>query len=143
MKRRVFVNLILVFLLVSSFTQARNAVNDKAESELQNLIIQMVEAQAAYNPQTLEKLLASDYIEISPLGEVDPRDKVLDFYKPADKPANLQMAVEADEFTIRAYDNFAVVIARVTCHATMDSKLLPQRSIRVTYVCHQQKARGK
>jgi hypothetical protein len=43
MKRRVFVNLILVFLLVSSFTQARNAVNDKAESELQNLIKQMVE----------------------------------------------------------------------------------------------------
>jgi len=43
MKRRVFVNLILVFLLVSRFTQTRNTVSDKVEGELQNLIKQMVE----------------------------------------------------------------------------------------------------
>ena len=88
-------------------------------------------------------MLTSDYIEIPPLGEVDPRDKVLDFYKPADKPANLQVAVSADEFTIRAYDNFAVVIARVTFRATMDRKPMPPRSIRATYACRWQKGEWK
>lgn len=111
MQCRAFVNLIFVFLLASSFAQPKTTVSGKAESALQNLIKQMVEAQAAYTPSALDKLLAPDYIEISPLDEVDLRNKVLEFYKSADNPANLQVTVEADELKIPADNNFAVVRA--------------------------------
>ena len=45
----------------------------------------LVVAQETFDATQLDQLLAPDYIEISPLGEVDPRAKVLGFYAPDKK----------------------------------------------------------
>ena len=96
----------------------------------------MITAQTEYDAKTLDNILTADYIEISPLGEFDPREKVLGFYNAEAKAAAVGMTakVEATEHSIRSYGKFAVVIVRANYTMTMNGNPLPPRSIRVTYV---------
>ncbi len=134
---------VLLFILflssVSAFAQSKD------EAALKSLIKQMTDAQTNFQPDALNKILASDYIEISPLGEFDPRDKVLGFYKPEMKPPADKMSVktEATDFSIRRYGKFAVVIARLNYNIVSDGKPLPPRSIRTTYVCRKENGAWK
>jgi len=57
----------------------------KVEEEINTLLRQFAEAQKNYDARVLDEILAPDYVEISPLGEVDPRAKVLGFYAPENK----------------------------------------------------------
>lgn len=130
MKLKVFL-FILLFSSLSVFAQSKD------EAALKTLIGQMTDAQQSYNPDALDKILTADYIEISPVGEFDPREKVLGFYKPELKPPADKMSakVAGDEFSIRVYDKFAVVITRLNYTITSEGKALPPRSIRATFVC--------
>ena len=112
----------------------------KDEQELTALVKQMAEAQTKFDAATLDKIYTSDFIEISPVGEVDPRDKVLGFYKPEAKPPGEMPSVTTDEFVIRTYGNFAVVIVRLTyAPAATAPAGRPPFSIRVTLVCRKEK----
>lgn len=130
MKLKVFL-FILLFSSVSVFAQSKD------DAALKTLIGQMTEAQQNYQPDALDKILTADYIEISPVGEFDPREKVLGFYKPELKPPADKMSakVVTDEFSIRVYDKVAIVIARLNYTVTSEGKPLPPRSIRATFVC--------
>ena len=130
-----------VLFLTSSFAFAQT----KDEDALKSLVKQMTEAQQNYQPDVLDKIFTPDYIEISPAGEFDPREKVLGFYKPELKPPAEKMTatVEATDFSIRVYDKFAVVIARLNYTITSDGKTLPPRSIRATIVCKKEKGAWK
>jgi hypothetical protein len=100
----------------------------------------MTAAQSKFAAATLDKIYASDFIEISPIGEVDPRAKTIGFYKPEAKPpGDLNVSVTTDEFVIRTYGNFAVVIARIT-YAPLASAptARPPFSIRATLVCRKE-----
>lgn len=138
MKLKVFI-IILLFSGISVFAQS----ND--DEALKSLVKQMTDAQMNYQPEKLDKILTADYIEISPAGEFDPREKVLGFYKPEMKPPadKMSVTVEADEFSVRNYGDFAVVIARLNYKMTSEGKLLPPRSIRATYVLRKQKGSWK
>ncbi|MEP6945653.1 MAG: nuclear transport factor 2 family protein [Acidobacteriota bacterium] len=100
------------------------------------MVNQMVNAQTEYDAKALDAILTADYIEISPLGEFDPREKVLGFYTPEAKSAAaaVNASAEATEHSIRDYGKFAIVIARLNYSMTVDGKPLPPRSIRVTYL---------
>lgn len=113
----------------------------KDESTFKALIKQMTDAQAAYDAPALDKLLTPDYIEISPLGEFDPRDKVLGFYTPEAKAAagNMTPVLEVTELSMRTYDKFAIVIAKFTYTIQVDGKTMPPRSMRVTFVFRKEK----
>lgn len=138
MKLKVFVFL----LLLSSVSVFGQKVDEDA---LKSLVKQMTEAQQNYQPEVLDKILTADYIEISPAGEFDPREKVLGFYKPELKPPAEKMTAETEvtDFSVRVYDKFAVVIARLNYTITSDGKQLPPRSIRATYVCKKEKGAWK
>ncbi len=138
MKLKIFV-LILLLSGVSAFAQT------KEDEALKSLVRQMIDAQTNFQPDALDKILTADYIEISPIGEFDPREKVLGFYKPELKPPADKMSatVAADEFSIRAYDKFAVVIARLNYAITSEGKPLPPRGIRAAYVCRREKGAWK
>lgn len=114
----------------------------KNDDALKALIKQMTDAQIAYDAAALDKIFTADYIEISPVGEFDPRDKVLGFYKPELKPPAMP-ALEISEHSIRSYDKFAIVIAKLTYTMTIDGKATPPRSMRATYVCRQEKGSWK
>ena len=133
MKLKVFI-FILLFSCVSVFAQS------KEDAALKSLVKQMTDAQTNFSPDALDKILTADYIEISPLGEFDTRDKVLGFYKPELKPPADKMSAttEATDFSIRVYDKFAVVIAKLNYAIVSEGKPLPPRSIRATYVCRRE-----
>jgi uncharacterized protein (TIGR02246 family) len=139
MKLKVFTFLLLLLSSVSAFAQS------KEDDALKSLVKQMTDAQQNYDAAALDKILTADYIEISPIGEFDPREKVLGFYKPELKPPADKMTVstEATEFSIRVYEKFAVVITRLNYTMTRDGKPIPPPSIRVTLVCKKEKGAWK
>lgn len=138
MKLKVFVFLLLLSS-VSIFAQTKD------EDALKSLVKQMTDAQQNYDANALDKIFTADYIEISPVGEFDPRDKVLGFYKPELKPpADKMMATtEATDFSIRVYDKFAIVITHLNYTIVSEGKTLPPRSIRAMLVCRKEKGAWK
>lgn len=138
MKLKVFI-FILLLSGVSVFAQTKD------DDALKSLVKQMTDAQMNYQPDALDKIFTADYIEISPVGEFDPREKVLGFYKPELKPPadKMSASVAADEFSIRSYGKFAVVITRLNYTMTSDGKSLPPRSIRATIFCKKEKGAWK
>jgi ketosteroid isomerase-like protein len=138
MKLKVFI-FILLLSSISVFAQSKD------EKDLKSLVKQMTDAQMNYQPEKLDKILTADYIEISPVGEFDPREKVLGFYKLEMKPPPDKMSatVEADEFSIRNYGNFAIVITSLNYKMTSEGKPLPPRSIRATFVLRKEKGAWK
>lgn len=141
-------NIKLTFVAIVLLLAAGMAVSNaqsKHDPALKALVAQMVNAQTEYDAKTLDAILTADYIEISPLGEFDPREKVLGFYTPEAKSAaaGVTAAVEAAEQSIRSYGKFGVVIARLNYTMSMNGKPLPPRSIRATYVMKKEKGGWK
>lgn len=52
---------------------------------IQRLVDRFAAARSAFDRAALDATLAPDYEEISPIGDVDERAKVLDFYRAADR----------------------------------------------------------
>ena len=131
----------VVFLAASNVAFAQT----KDDAALKSLVKQMTDAQMNFQPDVLDKIFTADYIEISPVGEFDPREKVLGFYKPELKPPAEKMSatVSTDEFSIRVYEKFAVVIVRLNYAMTSEGKALPPRSIRATIICRKEKENWK
>lgn len=144
--RYILISFIAVLLTSFSATAQTQPKQGKDEQALTALIRLMTEAQTNFDAATLEKIYASDFIEISPIGEVDPRAKTIGFYKPeanfgGDKT---KPTVATDEFSIRTYGNFAVVIARLTfAQAGSETPPRPPISMRATIVCRKEKGAWK
>ena len=85
-------------------------------------------ARAAFDPAALAATLAPDYVEISPVGTVDPRAAVLDFYQPARKQT--PPPITADERAVRLSGSFAIVSERKTMALPNGAT----RALRVGYV---------
>ena len=139
---------LLVVVLFSSFVQAQTKPDGKTEAELKALVKQMTDAQISYDATALDKVFASDYIEISPVGEFDPREKVLGFYSPEAKAqeGGARASVAASDFSIRLYDDkFAIVISRFTFTRTMEGQpsARPPVNLRATVVCRKEKGTWK
>jgi ketosteroid isomerase-like protein len=134
------ITIVIGILAVNLFAQS-----GKDQAEVEGVIRSFVLAQTNYDQKALDALFTSDYIEISPLGEFDPRNKVLGFYKPELKPepAKMSASVDVSELSIRTYRDFAIAIARLNYEMTADGKPLPSRSIRSTVVLKKEKTGWK
>lgn len=131
--------LVTVAAVICCLAAPQQHKQSKDEPELMALVRQMTEAQTKFDAATLAKIYTSDFIEISPVGEVDPREKTIGFYKPEAKPpGDLNVSVTVDEFLIRTYGNIAVVIARVN-YASVTPSPRPPFSVRATFVCRKEK----
>lgn len=141
------ISLLLVILCgVGSATAQTKAKQNGDAQDLIALIKQAVDAQANFDAAVLEKLYASDYLEVSPVGEVDPREEAIGFYKAQTSIGGNQTkaVVAADEFSSRFYGNVAVVVSRLTF--SQEGTTTPQRppiSFRATYVCRKENGRWK
>jgi uncharacterized protein (TIGR02246 family) len=86
-----------------------------ADAAIVSVVQQLADAQRTFDQAALERLLAPDYIEVSPVGDVDSREKVIGFYGPdAKAKAPPVSSITIDETTVRIYGEHAVVIARQT-----------------------------
>jgi ketosteroid isomerase-like protein len=127
---------------LTSFASAQASAKDDAA--LKASVRQVLDAQISYDAQKLDSLYTADYIEISPVGEFDPRHKVLSFYA-ADKkpPQTMKVSVEDTEYSIRNYGKSAIVIVRLNYTMTMDGKSAPPRGMRATYLMQKEKGSWK
>lgn len=125
--------LIFFSLLLFTIPAAAQSVDQRS---LEAVVRSMADAQIAYDAAKLDSIFTKDYIEISPVGEFDTRDKVLSFYKPELKPPAEKMStvIAIDEYSTRVYGKTAVVIARLTYNITANGKQMPPRSMRVMVV---------
>lgn len=115
-----------------SIPVARAATPEAAVNEL---VQRFATAQSTVDRATLAALTLENYIEISPLGEVDPRDKMLSFYvRKDDKPTP---AITVDEITTRVLGTTAVVLAKVSYAMTVGGQARTA-SLRSTFVALQQ-----
>ena len=115
----------------------------KVEEEINTLLRQFTEAQKNYDAAKLDEILAADYVEISPAGEVDPRAKVLGFYAPEKKKERGGELVSygLDEINTRIYGDTAIVVARLPFTMKTPDGQSMSRALRCTIVCR--KSRGK
>ena len=84
-----------------------------ADGPIIDVVRAFVTAQHDFDLATISTLAAKDYIEISPLGEVDPREKMLGFYAPDKKSAAPPM--QLGQMTVTKLDvNAAIVITDIS-----------------------------
>ena len=115
-----------------SITPAHAATPEQSVSEL---VQRFATAQGMFDRTALEALTGESYIEISPLGEVDPRAKMLSFYvKHDDKPLP---AITVDEITTRVLGNTAIVLAKVSYAMTVGGQTRTA-AVRSSFVALQQ-----
>lgn len=94
------------------------------------------EAIQNFQPDKLQAVFAPDYTEVSPVGEVDSREKVIGFYSPTQKPTGIK-SIHLDEPLVRTYGEFAVVIGK----EVFEREGGPSLAMRGTFVCRKQKNR--
>ncbi|TNC78458.1 nuclear transport factor 2 family protein [Janthinobacterium lividum] len=83
-----------------------------ADAELLALVQRHAQAQSSFDQATLKAITAENYVEISPVGEVDGREKMLSFYAPEQKRPSPQ--VQVDEPVVRIFGDTALISARLS-----------------------------
>ncbi|HEX8032030.1 MAG TPA: nuclear transport factor 2 family protein [Vicinamibacterales bacterium] len=86
-----------------------------AERAVVAVVQQLADAQRNFDQPALERLLTTDYVEVSPVGDVDERAKVIGFYS-ADAKAKSPVvsSIAIDEPNVRIDGEHATVIVRQT-----------------------------
>ena len=101
------------------------------EAPLRMLVERFETARTRFDPAALDRTLAPDYEEISPVGDVDTRDKVLGYYAPeAKRPAP---PMTNSDIVVHARGPIGIVTARRTISPPNGTS----RSLRVRYVARQ------
>ena len=90
------------------------------------------DARARFDSAALDRLLTSDYIEVSPRGEIDRRPAVLGFYT-ADKASPAPPMVYGTE-DVRRYGDTAIVIGSIEYTIAAPNGEKVKRTVRATYV---------
>ncbi|MCX7295132.1 nuclear transport factor 2 family protein [Janthinobacterium sp.] len=131
------ISTIAALAFVAAAQPARAADDDAA---VLNLVRQHVAAQASFDAPALAALTADNYAEVSPLGDVDTREKMLAFYAPEKKSAAPVIVVE--EPFVRVAGDTAVLIARlaVTVQAGGQQRNM---ALRASYVAKKEGAAWK
>lgn len=83
-----------------------------ADAELLALVQRHAQAQSSFDQAALKAITAENYVEISPVGEVDGREKMLSFYAPEQKRPSPQ--VQVDEPAVRLFGDTALISARLS-----------------------------
>ncbi|SEM78720.1 protein of unknown function [Sphingomonas gellani] len=97
------------------------------EAAVSRLTDAFVAAQRGFDQAALARLTAPGYVEISPLGDVDARDRMLGFYAPDKKRDSPPLILT--ERSVRLYGDTAVETARLA---------FGPAAMRATYVAHRQ-----
>lgn len=83
-----------------------------ADVAVMELVQRYAQAQGSFDLSALRAATAEQFVEISPVGEVDSREKMLSFYAPEhQRPAPL---LQIDEQAVRIVGDTALVTARLS-----------------------------
>ena len=136
-RRFPFTYSLATFAFCATFAQA--ALADDAADVL-NLVRQHVAAQTQFDVPKLAALTADNYVEVSPMGEVDTREKMLAFYAPEKKTATPVITVE--EPLVRVTGGTAVLIGKLAISVNAGGQQR-QMAMRASYVAVKEGANWK
>ncbi|RFP21729.1 nuclear transport factor 2 family protein [Duganella sp. BJB488] len=88
--------------------------------QLLKLVQAYTEAQRDFEPSKIDAIVTRDFYEVSPIGEVDPREKVLGFYLPANKREAPTM--EVSEPSIQVFGNTGTILVKLSGSATVNAE---------------------
>lgn len=108
----------VAFGLATCIASAHAADADTPEQAAQRYF----QAEAQFDLKALESVLDPGFVEISPIGEVDERDKVLSFYAPDKKVAT--PPVQIAPFQTRLHGDTAVLTTQFTYQVQGQSRSL-------------------
>ena len=103
---------VLSTCLLGSLGLIGSAHAASADAELVALVQRHAQAQSSFDQAALKAVTAENYVEISPVGEVDGREKMLSFYAPEQKRPGPQ--VQVDEPAVRLLGDTALISARLS-----------------------------
>jgi uncharacterized protein (TIGR02246 family) len=109
---------------------------DTASTDVTALIHRFIRAQQSFDPAALKAATTENYIEVSPLGEVDKRDAVLGFYDPAHRVDVPSASISGDSF--RIFGDTAIDIAAITYTVAETGKPSHDVRMRATFVAVRQ-----
>lgn len=122
----------LVALALLSVAGVAAAQEDSAAA-VARLTGKFLEAQRSFDVPAIRALTADDYVEVSPAGELDGRDKMLGFYAPEKKTQAPPLAVE-NELT-RVLGDVGIQTVKLT-YTMMAGGEQRKMSLRATLVAH-------
>jgi ketosteroid isomerase-like protein len=113
---------------------AAGAADSSAAPQVVALAHRYIDAQRDFDVPALRAATADNFIEISPIGELDEREKVLGFYAPAKKKPGAPTITTEDGVT-RVFGDAAV---HITTHSfTVMAEDKPRSvSMRAVFVAH-------
>ena len=120
----------LASIIVAAPSSAQS--NQAADAPILALVSAFSAARAQFDAKALDALLTSDYVEVSPVGEVDRRQEVLGFYAPSKTTPAPPLTLGTDD--VRRYGDIAVVVGSVNFSIPGPNGATVKRSMRVTYV---------
>ncbi len=102
-----------VALLLITSTSVRAQTPADTEHQVLTLVQRFTGAVASFDVPTLRASTAEDYLEVSPVGDVDPRDKMLGFYAPENKIAGVTVTLSEPQLRLFGEDT-AIVIEKLS-----------------------------
>lgn len=133
--------LLVAVVAVSILTVVQSAVaREDASAKVTKLTGKFLEAQRSFDLPTIAALTAENYVEVSPAGELDSREKMLGFYAPDKKTPAPQLSVE-HELT-RVFGDVAVDNVKLD-YTMMAGGQARKFSLRGTLMAHRQGGQWK
>ncbi|WP_426103829.1 nuclear transport factor 2 family protein [Massilia sp. TSP1-1-2] len=128
--RAVLVSLSLLSLLSMA---GGAAARDDAGAAVAALAGKFLEAQRSFDLPAIRALTAENYVEVSPAGELDDREKMLGFYAPEKKTQAPPLTVD-NELT-RVFGDVGIQTVKLT-YTMMAGGEQRKMSLRATLVAH-------
>lgn len=113
---------------------------DDAGAAVATLAGKFLEAQRSFDLPAIRALTAENYVEVSPAGELDDREKMLGFYAPEKKVQAPPLAIE-NELT-RVYGDVGIQTVKLT-YTMMAGGEQRKMSLRATLVAHKRAGEWK
>ncbi|GGE96148.1 nuclear transport factor 2 family protein [Sphingomonas prati] len=110
-----------------------------ADTALLMVVDAFEKARLGFDAAAIAATITADYVEVSPVGEVDPREKMLGFYAP-DKRQPVP-AMTTSELSVRRRGDTAIVLSKVTYRMAGPDGAMRDRSMRVGYALRREGGR--
>ena len=107
------------------------------DAAMLNVVEAFGRARLAYDPPAIAATITADYVEVSPVGDIDLRDAMLGFYAPDRRRPAPPMTT--DERSVRRQGDSGIVLARVTYRMPGPDGAVRDRSLRVGYMLRRER----
>jgi hypothetical protein len=125
----------ILAILMLGYSQVASAVADVNDIKVIELIQKFDSAKVSFYPETLSKVVADIYVEVSPMGEIIPRQQFLAFYIAQHKTSS-NPNLSSHGWNVKTIKDTAEVLSQVEYDIKTPESTTEHVTLRVIYVAH-------